>query len=77
MRIIVLPGGSSPRPPFSRFARRAAAGTAPSLPGLEGFPAEKKVISRLYDSRWMGDQWEIIPMSGKVVPHGLTCEIAS
>jgi hypothetical protein len=28
----VLPGGSSPRPPFSRFARRAVTGKAPSLP---------------------------------------------
>jgi hypothetical protein len=29
--VIVLPGGSSPRPPFSRFARRAVIGKAPSL----------------------------------------------
>jgi hypothetical protein len=30
--VIVLPGGSSPRPPFSRFALRAVTGKAPSLP---------------------------------------------
>jgi hypothetical protein len=30
----VLPGGSSPRPPFSRFARRAVTGSAPSLSRL-------------------------------------------
>jgi hypothetical protein len=29
---MVLPGGSSPRPPFSRFARHAVTGKAPSLP---------------------------------------------
>jgi hypothetical protein len=30
--VIVLLGGSSPSPPFSRFARRAVTGKAPSLP---------------------------------------------
>ena len=29
--VIGLPGGSSPRPPFSRFARRAVVGRGPSL----------------------------------------------
>jgi hypothetical protein len=29
--VIGLPGGSSPRPPFSRFARRAVVGRRPSL----------------------------------------------
>ena len=29
---IVLLGGSSPRPPFSRFARPAVTGKVPSLP---------------------------------------------
>jgi hypothetical protein len=29
--VIGFPGGSSPRPPFSRFARRAVVDRAPSL----------------------------------------------
>jgi hypothetical protein len=46
----VLPGGSSPRPPFSRFARRAAIGSPyegsseASPGGLGGSPQERRLV---------------------------------
>jgi hypothetical protein len=37
--VIVLPGGSSPRPPFSRFARRAVTGNLKLLTVLAEHPS--------------------------------------